>query len=147
MCGKHKDWSPKLKKETCVFAVQSDVVYLHLSKYQKHFPHLYLKSLTFTNLSPSSLRYFQEIIGVWALGPFPSPPHHHLQKGQGPCRAAFPPLQRCQGGMVRHGEDDGAGDGLHRLLPSAAALVMAHPDEVLQITQPADGLGWLTNGG
>lgn len=41
--------------------------------------------------------------------------------------------------MVRIGEDDGARDGLHRLLPgNTAALVMAHPDDVLQRTQPGE---------
>lgn len=47
--------------------------------------------------------------------------------------------------MVRIGEDDGAGDGLHRLLPgntgNTAALVMAHPDDVLQRTQPGEKCG------
>ena len=42
--------------------------------------------------------------------------------------------------MVRVGEDDGAGDGLQRLLPDTAALFMTHPEAVLKRTQPDESV-------
>ena len=87
------------------------------------------------------------LIILWTSGQpsshpiIPSPPHHHLQKCHGPCRAPFPSLQGCQRRMVRVGEDDGARDSLQRLLPDTAALLMAHPEDILKRTQPGESCG------